>query len=224
MKVLMLILAGGDGLYETLRSYCWATFMNSRPDEIEAYFYIGDPELATEHEFRGDKLYVKCSDNYWGVVKKLQMALAVFQHRFHEFDYICRPNLSSFLIFDRYLKALEDAPRKEFCYAVCNTHPIPFPSGCGFTITPDIAQEYIANAPPIGCEGGDDVSLGELLGTLKIPITVAPRIDITLERDWPTLQRLETEPGTFHVRIKHETNRAINDIIIWKRLLAKYVI
>jgi len=219
MKVLMLILGGGDGLYEILREDCWGSYMNSRPDEIEAYFYRGDPNLSGNHEFRDNMLYVKCNDNSWNLVKKLQMALAVFEHRFHEFDYICRPNLSSFWIFDRYLKVMENKPREKFCYAICNTHPILFPSGCGFTVTTDIAKEYIHNAPPIACEGGDDVSMGALLSTLKIPVTSAPRIDITLERHWPLLDKLETDLNIFHVRIKHEHNRNENDIIVWKRLL-----
>ena len=218
MKVLMLILGGGDGLYETLRGR-WKTYMNSRPDEIEAYFYRGDPNLASDYEIKGNTLYVKCHDGYWHVVKKLQMALAAFESRFHEFDYICRPNLSSFWIFDRYLKALEGRPTKEFCYAVYNTHPCLFPSGCGFTVTPDIAKEYINNAPPIDCEGGDDVSMGQLLTKLKIPIISAPRININLERDWTLLDRVTTDFDLFHVRIKHETNRQVNDIIVWERLL-----
>ena len=218
MKVLMLILGGGDGLYETLREF-WKSYMNSRPDEIEAYFYRGDPNLASDYEIKGNILYVKCDDGYWHVVKKLQMALAAFESRFHEFDYICRPNLSSFWIFDRYLKALEGRPVKEFCYAVCNTHPCLFPSGCGFTVTPDIAKEYIYNAPAIGCWGGDDVSMGELLAKLGIPITSAPRINITLERDWPLLESVSTNSHLFHVRIKHEANREVNDTIVWRRLL-----
>ena len=222
MKVLMLILGGGDGFYETLREFCWGSYINSKPDEIEAYFYRGDPNLETPYEINGNMLTVKCHDGYWHVVKKLQMALAAFEHRFHEFDYICRPNLSSFLIFDRYLKALEGRPTKEFCYAVCNTHPCGFPSGCGFTITPDIAKEYIYNAPQIGCEGGDDVSMGELLAKQKIPIIPAPRIDITLERDWPRLEALDTDITVFHVRIKHQSNRAVNDIAIWRKLLNKF--
>jgi hypothetical protein len=218
MKVLMLILGGGDGLYETLREY-WSSYMNSNPDEIEAYFYRGDPTLESDYQINGNIITVKCGDGYWDVVKKLQMALAIFEPRFHEFDYICRPNLSSFWIFDRYLKALEGKPVKEFCYAVCNTHPCLFPSGCGFTVTPDIAKEYIHNAPTIGCEGGDDVAMGELLAKLGISITSAPRIDITLERDWPLLDRVATDFDLFHVRIKHESNRSENDTIIWARLL-----
>ena len=222
MKVLMLILGGGDGLYETLREFCWESYMNSRPDEIEAYFYIGDPNLDAPYKINGNVLTVKCDDGYWDVVKKLQLALAAFQHRFHEFDYICRPNLSSFWIFDRYLKALEGRPREKFCYAVSNTHSCSFPSGCGFTITPDIAKEYMESAPPISCKGGDDVSMGELLTKLKIPIISAPRIDILIESHWPLLDELDSDPTIFHVRIKHQINRAINDIIIWKHLLGKF--
>jgi hypothetical protein len=61
--------------------------------------------------------------------------------------------------------------------------------------------------------------MGELLAKLKIPIVSAPRIDITLERHWPLLDRVKTDPSLFHVRIKHEANRQVNDIIVWKRLL-----
>jgi hypothetical protein len=217
MKVLMLILGGGDEIYETLRSF-WSQYMHSS-DEIEAYFYRSDMDLSGNYEIRGDTVYVKCPENLWSVVKKLQMALQAFESRLYEFDYICRPNLSSFFIFDRYLKAIENLPRKKMCYAVCNTHPFDFPSGCGFTVTPDIAIEYMFNAPPIGCIGGDDVSMGELLTKMKIRITPAPRIDITLDRHWPLLDKLETDTQQFHVRIKHEINRYQNDLTIWKKLL-----
>jgi hypothetical protein len=64
--------------------------------------------------------------------------------------------------------------------------------------------------------------MGELLALLKIPIISAPRIDITLERDWPRLDALDTDPTVFHVRIKHESNRAVNDIAVWRKLLNKF--
>ena len=59
MKVLMLILGGGDGLYETLREFCWESYMNSRPDEIEAYFYRGDPNLDAPYKINGNVLTVR---------------------------------------------------------------------------------------------------------------------------------------------------------------------
>lgn len=217
MKVLMLILAGGDGIYETLRDF-WSKYMHTS-DEIEAYFYRSDMNLSGNYEIRENTVYVKCPEGLWSVVKKLQMALQAFESRLDEFDYICRPNLSSFFIFDRYLKAIENLPRERLCYAVSNTHPFLFPSGCGFTITPDIAKEYMKNAPPIGCIGGDDVSMGELLTKMKINIITAPRIDITFEHHWPLLDNLEKDKTVFHVRIKHEINRYQNDLTIWKRLL-----
>jgi hypothetical protein len=216
----MLILASDGGIYNELQTL-WASYMNTLPESIEAYFYKGDPTLQTDYEIRGNTLYVKCPEQLWSLVKKFQMALKAFEDRFAEFDYICRPNLSSFWIFDRYLKALENLPREKHCYAVCNTHPIYFPSGCGFTITPDIATEYINKAPPIACIGGDDVALGALLADLRIPISGAPRIDINYERDWPKLDKLDKEPSIFHVRIKHEHNRIINDIHIQKMLIKK---
>ena len=100
----MLILAGGDGIYETLRKF-WSTYMHAS-DEIEAYFYRSDMDLSGNYEIRGDTVYVKCPEGLWSVVKKLQMALQAFESRLDEFDYICRPNLSSFFIFDRYLKTI----------------------------------------------------------------------------------------------------------------------
>ena len=99
MKVLFLILASDSPIYSTLQNV-WRAYISSRPETIEAYFYKANPSLKTDYEFDGDTLWVKCPENLNSVARKLKAALKVFESRLDEFDYICRPNLSSFFIIE----------------------------------------------------------------------------------------------------------------------------
>ena len=79
---------------------------------FECYFYTADNNLETEWKLDGDTLYVKCPDDLDHVSEKMRLAFKAFEHRFHEFDYIFRPNLSRFIIFEGYAQFLEGTPKE----------------------------------------------------------------------------------------------------------------
>ena len=120
MKVLFLIVASddrADELYSRLQYLSWRRYIHSRPGEIEAYFYKANPNLNTDFYIEGDTVYVKCIEEYPRLMKKFWLVLKAFESRLCEFDYICRPVLSSFIVLDRYLEHLKTLPRQNMCLA-----------------------------------------------------------------------------------------------------------
>jgi hypothetical protein len=223
MKILFLILASDGGVYTELQKV-WRTYIHSYPGQIEAYFYKADPKLATDYRLEGDVLTVKCPEGLTFVARKLKLALKAFEGRLDEFDYICRPNLSSFFIVPRYLAALESLPKTLACMAKEHLRPAVFPTGAGFTITPDIAKAILVHPFPQHVHGGDDVAVGAVLKELGVKIRDVQRVDITAEAHREARLRLVAEaPTTFHVRVKHEAqDRLQKDLVVHERLLQIY--
>ncbi len=223
MKILFLILASDGGVYTELQKV-WRAYIHSYPDKIEAYFYKAKPDLPTDWSLEGDTLMVKCPENLANVAKKLKLALKAFEHRLDEFDYICRPNLSSFFILPRYFAALADLPRVSTCMAKEHRISILFPTGAGFTITPDIARAIIIHPFTQHVHGGDDVAVGVVLKELGIKILDVPRIDITaVAHHAARLSLIKDNSKAFHVRVKHETsNRTELDMMVHAVLLKEY--
>lgn len=223
MKILFLILASDGGVYTELQKV-WRAYIHSYPGIIEAYFYKADPKLSTEYRIEGDVLTVKCPEGLAFVARKLKLALKAFEGRLDEFDYICRPNLSSFFILPRYIKALETLPKMRACMAKEHTAPAIFPTGAGFTITPDVANVILEHPFPQHVHGGDDVAVGAVLKEMGIRIQNVPRIDITaVAHREARLKRVADDPQTFHVRVKHETHdRTQLDLEVHRTLLKTY--
>lgn len=208
----MLILAsngGQDNLYDKLLAIK-RKYVHSSP-HIESYFYICNPDLPTEYEIVGDIVYVKTEENYPYLWKKFLLVLKAFEHRLHEFDFIARPNLSSFFIIDRYLKFLENSPRHNFCGGLkfYGRQPIPFPSGFLFTITPDIAKFILATDNIIPNDYGiDDRCVGVVLQKLNIEITQIQFIGIEYPDIYESnkLNKLLKNENCFLIRIRHLLN------------------
>ena len=173
-KILMLILAndgGKDNIYTILQNIM-RKYIHTNPN-IEAYFYKADPNIHDEYVISGDTIYVKTVETYPNLWKKFWLVLKAFENRLDEFAYITRPNLSTFIILDRYLKHIETLPKTRCCSGIqfFGGQPIPFPSGYLFTITPDLAKEFIYNDVIKDNEGIDDRCIGVILKHLKIDIT-----------------------------------------------------
>ncbi len=147
MKVLFLILASDDGEsgYYTQFQKEWMKYMNINPN-IECYFYKSTKTNNNEfYELSGNTLMINQGENWNSIFDKTVKALKFFQPRFSEFDWICRPNLSSFYHFDKYLDYLKSIPDNIKIEGVPTYHNIEYPSGCGFSIKPEIASLIIEN-------------------------------------------------------------------------------
>jgi hypothetical protein len=234
MKVLMLILASDGGpkdIYTHFQYRSWKKYMHSHPD-IEAYFYKANPDLTEDYYFEGDVLWVKCIEQYPRLWEKFILALAVFKSRLHEFDYIARPDLSTFLVLDRYLNFLRLQPRTNMCCAKELYFPeyssLKYPSGACFTISSDLAIHMVKNTvnpasyvtePYWG--DVDDLRIGIYLHLLKIDIIPDKRIEIETPGQEINLRSFMFEKDRFCVRVAHHHHKqrlakdmAIHDLLL----------
>jgi hypothetical protein len=212
MKILMLILAnsgGKDNLYDKLVAIK-RKYVHSSPF-IESYFYICDENLENDFKIVDDIVYVKSKENYPYLWEKLYLVLKAFENRLDEFDYICRPNLSSFIIIDRYLNYVKNLPKSRYCGGLkfYGGQPIPFPSGYCFTITPDIAKYIILNKYIIANNHGiDDRCMGQILQIMNVDIV--PFDYLAIEYPWVyenNIIECALEKETcFLIRIRHLLN------------------
>jgi hypothetical protein len=200
MKVLFLILASGGGSYPKFEEQ-WKRYMNSNPS-CECYFY----KYSSVEELSGNTLFLKGTENMHNLYQKTLDALKFFEHRLDEFDFICRPNLSSFFIFDRYLKFLEGLPKTMCVEGVVGNHGgIPFPAGSGFSFTPDIAKILLKRQDKQFHI--DDVTFGKVCKEIGVKIyrdkTSSRRVDILKDSTYTAMiERIRTDPKIFHMRLK----------------------
>ncbi len=222
-KILVLVLASDtDPLYCAFQ-IVWREYMNIHPN-IDCFFYKGHPDLRTD-AFLSDKntLLVKCNEKLDTCYEKTLRAFTFFRPRFKQYDYIFRTNLSSFIVFDYYLKVASTWPRKEFCSAFIGKtdNEIEFPAGAGFTITPDLVERILDENPPLIVQ--DDVSIGHFLKKIKVPIHPVERIDILVNEQLPFLAKILSENDEiFHFRIKNIQGNRDLDIQIMIQLLSYY--
>ena len=238
MKILMLILAsdgGKDDIYTKLQQIK-RLYIHLYP-EVDAYFYKADPNLETQHKIIGDTIYIKTEETYPDLGEKLLLILKVFENKLDDYDFISRPNLSTFVIMDRYLNHLQTLPKKMCCSGLqfYGGQPIPFPSGYLFTITPDIAHHIINNNIILNNIGIDDRCVGVILRELNVGITQFPFISIENPHIYETnsLTCMLEDPNIFLIRIRHFLNydtlfgtdvddRAEKDLFIHCLLLKKF--
>jgi hypothetical protein len=220
MKILLLIMTsdGGTGnLYTRLQYEIWRKYMHSMPDKIESYFYKANPNIE-ESYIEGDTVYVKCEEKYPSALwKKLFLTLKLFELRFHEFDYIYRPTVSSFIVLERLYKELLDKPRTRYCvsptYEIWEDSLEPsvykilpsmiMPAGFGLGISMDIAKIIINTTLVPNKEGQDDLWLGILLHEEKVPIIHIDFLAICDKSHWKYISYGINNSAIYLFRIKH---------------------
>ncbi len=223
-KVLVLIIASDNMPIFLETQKVWRSYMHSDPEHIEAYFIRGDPTLATPYRIDKDVIWAKSPENYGlPILKKTIGAFEAMMPRLHEFDYVLRTNLASFIVFPRLLKTLETLPRTQ-CYYGANTGGTSvIASGSGFVLSRDLVEMVVKDKttvlnmridPP-----SDDVILGYYFRRNKIYRTPGERIDLLCLDDWFHL-RPDIPPDVFHFRIKTEDHLRIpHDLYIHGELL-----
>jgi hypothetical protein len=219
MKVLVLILASDNNpIYQKYEEQ-WRRFMNLNPS-FECYFYKGTAGIQEAYELRKNCLHIKIGECPGNILEKTFMALKYFEPRFSEFDYISRPNMSSFFLFDRYLKYLEGLPREKMMEGYfMHSYGYTYPSGCGFTFSKDVAQTILASRQ--GQYYMDDVTIGKICSDNNIAILTRDLIVIHQDNYEKVLQTLEDKPSLFHLRVNSGNNRS-NDTAVYKKLVDHY--
>jgi hypothetical protein len=227
-RVLMLVLASDTSpIYVEFQSL-WRQYMTSHPN-IDCYFYKGDSTQEEEYKCVDNTLTIRIDDGYDTIYNKMCKAFAYFEAKLDDYDYVYRPNLSSFIVFKNYLETLcalhttQSIPER-FCSAVIGEKDgLKFPSGSGFTITPDIVKYMLHNPRPKYIE--DDVTVGLILKDMGIKITPVHRVDILTEQNRNLIESIDIDNiNVFHYRLKSNCGNRRNDIEVFKKLLTKYYI
>ena len=203
-RILMLILASDNNEIFLEHQRIWRSYMHTHPS-VKALFYKANPLLESEHSIVDDVLWVRCEETLDTVYEKTLKAFDAVKPSLHHYDFVFRPNLSSFVVLEKYVEFCMDLPRTNMCSALIGHYGnIAFPAGAGFTLSCDLVLRLLETRPPLVCQ--DDVSIGYALQNWGIPIHSAPRIDID---SWESYTRSQT--NGFHYRLKH-TQRHNNSI------------
>jgi hypothetical protein len=204
MKVLNLILASNGTAYSAFETQ-WARYMHSSP-QVESYFYKARQDLKTPYELSGNTLWIQMPDTMATVYAKTVKALAFFRPRFAEFDFILRPNMSSLFIFDRYLTYLATLPPNRCIEGVfVHSYGYTYPSGCGFTITPDVAELLITSTSVQ--YHMDDVTIGKIAHENGIKVKLRGFLCVEPDTVSTAITKLKTAPGLFHLRFKTDNRQ-----------------
>ena len=217
MKILILIISSNGFPYDEYKQL-WREYMNL-DDEIDSYFI--ESKDVEKSCIEDDIIYIKAVESYEKIFYKTQEALKLFDLK--TYDYIFRTNLSSFIVFSKYKQWLKTLS-KENVYngSICWYTRYIYASGCGFTITPDVAQMIINYDEESQLSKFiDDVTIGKICMMNNVKITSAP-----LNCIFPNTFQYETNQFddyecAFHFRTKMGGDRK-EDVKLFKELLEMY--
>lgn len=220
VKILVLIIASDDQpVYPELQKI-WRSYMHNDPEHVEAYFIRGNPDLPSMYQIDGDILWSRTSESIIpGIINKTILSLEAFLPRIQkEFDYVLRTNLSSFYVFPKLLDFLKTCPRKGFYCGSDIGHVTTIASGCGFLISPDIAELFVNNKHHFlnNTSNYDDVVIGYFLGYRRIPLIHHKRITFTNLEDWHTQK---SNLDGFHFRVKNPDHLRLSDDVFMQMQL-----
>lgn len=227
-KILVFIIASDQlPVYQRLQE-CWQCYMNSDPEHIESYFLRADPQLNMPYKIEGNTVWIKTDEGgssaNASIINKTVLAMEFFAPRLSEFRYVLRTNLSSFYVFSRLLKYTKMLPRTR-CYCASRSFPeLPFGSGSGFLLSPDLVREIIRNKNKFlnRVDHPDDILIGEFFKKKKIPLLPHARCDFyDLESFYIQWDHIPEE--VFHFRIKTSgADRLTQDPFIQSELIKRF--
>jgi hypothetical protein len=217
MKILMLILASDSAPEYIEFQKVWRSYMHSNPN-IHCFFYKGDPNLSQDAILSGDTLLIKLEESLENVYEKTILAFKYFEPVLHQYDFVYRTNLSSFIDFGKYIDVCQTFPKTEGCIAFVGMtgDGVSFPSGSGFTLSPDLVRRFVKDPPPKIEQ--DDITFGVALNNWGIPIHSVSRADYS--RDVGDFVYRIPEMPTFHYRIKTDNRK--HDIEIMRALARNF--
>jgi hypothetical protein len=217
MKILILIISSTGFPYDEYKEL-WREYMNLDKD-IDSYFI--ESKDIEESSIDNDTIYIKGVESYEKIFYKTQEALKLFD--LNKYDYIFRTNLSSFILFSKYKEWLKTVGKEKVYNGSISWYSrYIYASGCGFTITPDVAQMIINYDEESKLSKFiDDVTVGRVCMINGIKVSSAPLNCIFSNTfDYETDQFDDYECA-FHFRTKMGGDRK-DDLAVYKKLLDMY--
>lgn len=223
-KLLVLIITSDHlPVYIALQKI-WKSYMHLDPEHVEAYFLRADPDLPTLVAIDGDVIWAKTSEGWSpdsaGIINKTVLAMEAMLPRIQEFEYVLRTNLSSFYVFPRLLKHLENLPKSGCYYASGTDRLSSVGTGCGFILSRDLVEliakhklDFLDRATP-----QDDNIIAKFLNENDIYLLPHPRLDLLSLQDWQKNKDCLPD-DLFHFRVKSANDRLNDEIYIHSQLL-----
>ena len=115
MKILVLILAS-DG-YAAFEDSWRGHIRVAEKHSCTCFFYKSDPTQTDLFVLKGDTLFIKLAETLENVWLKTLLAFQYFEPQLAEYDFVLRPNMSTVILFDRYVAAAQQFPKTECCAA-----------------------------------------------------------------------------------------------------------
>lgn len=211
MRILMLVLMSEGQPYDQFRAV-WRRYMKSHPN-IDCYFYMGNPNLASDYLLDDDTLWIRISNSLPDIFERTMRAFRYFVNmRPNIYRFLYRPNASCVVNFNRYYDLCKTFPTEKFCSAVVGgpspggEHPAKtFPSGSGYTLSFDLVKKF-ARDPDLKNIYIDDVSIGCYLEQWGIPITPAERYSFEM-RYYSPEELANILNHYFHLRFRNDPRR-----------------
>ena len=156
MKLLFLIIASRNALYDNIKEY-WQKIIDKKHDKIDFYFIYNDPSIEKEYIIAGNDITFQEKETYIpGVFNKTISALNICNY--NNYDYIIRTNMSTFLYVPGLLSFLQNAePTKIYAPLVkySERYQYTFPVGFCIIMHKSIVDKLMANLSTIKMKYND---------------------------------------------------------------------
>lgn len=194
-RVLVIVLASDNTPFYCKLQSLWKTVHHPR---VDIFFLKAHPNLQGDDFIHENTIFIRCEESLDKVYEKQMRGFQLLVPKLHEYAFVFRTNLSSYLDIPTYLEYCETLAREKVYRGVIGYHEgIPFASGAGYTITPDLIYRLVKEQPPEIFL--DDVSIGHAIHRWGVTVIEAPREDYT-PTGW--LAHGDTRQFLFHRRVR----------------------
>ena len=183
MKILYLVLAGGDTSHARDILTTRNSWVQSLPPDSSYFELYSDPNLKDAY-IQGHEIWANCGAEYRDILKKTVISLQVLGTELENYDFIIRTNVSSYFDHPKVEKMLQKYLSYGHFYGgyieefkSSEGRIIPFISGAAVFWNPNTAR-IISKLNPDDYPIPDDVAFSTLMKKHRIKATFLPRGNI----------------------------------------------
>ena len=218
-KNLILIISSNNLPVYKIHQDSWRVYMHAFEEDFESYFLQMDENLKEEYSLVGDVLWIKGKESLFpGIIEKTIKGLKFFLDRKEDFNYVIRPNLSSFVVLPRLKKFLAEMPKTQFYGGNLLGH---FISGACFILSTDLMESLVTNEHNFmgRKDKADDVLIGDYLVN-EMSVQPFHHFNFEFVKNHRPKKMVSFIPEeVFHFRVKVEHHREGIERIIHNDLL-----
>lgn len=218
-KNLILIISSNNLPVYKIHQDSWRVYMHAFEEDFESYFLQMDENLKEEYSLVGDVLWIKGKESLFpGIIEKTIKGLKFFLDRKEDFNYVIRPNLSSFVVLPRLKKFLAEMPKTQFYGGNLLGH---FISGACFILSTDLMESLVTNEHNFmgRKDKADDVLIGDYL-VHEMSVQPFHHFNFEFVKNHRPKKMVSFIPEeVFHFRVKVEHHREGIERIIHNDLL-----